>query len=720
MAEAFIEEIYRDAMILYRMKRTVEEGHKGMDVSALRSWSIAGDLLKEQMPAMRAQDEALANLLWQTAMYCREAHADLQLFTARIEQNLIPLLMQYLKGASGIDVSEERWNLQSSASSFLTLKDLERGEYLHSPYDPMWENYELVKDVFVPQKHIYHVLGCGLGYFPYILWEESDRSVEIYLYENDRLVLDYASRYGVLDWIASDRLHIVYEENPEDLVEKYLVSRVEHPEQGSYIAPWKVKELHTCFDQELSDEATSDQGRRQYRGIWEVNVTNNRLKEQTHSMKELKPGIYGKEWVLVAAGPSVDDNMDFLRESVGKRTIIAVNTALRKLLNAGIRPDLLTVIDPTAAVAKHLDGVEEQTKDIPLLAEQLTNWRFIDRYQGPIYYIVSTNSSMYAGGMMEEGIDPWEVGGTVTSMAVTAAIRLGAEKVHLIGVDLGYPGHRNYAQDVPHGVNENSTGTMTTESTDGGMVDTQEVFLFFRSAIEQSILAHPEVHFYNRSAHGAYIHGTMQDAWWEKTDRLKGVEEKRAYLNRLSEPKFLSWRRQYYLFWQLYASMEDSEREELNEDLDFAYERIYRQFREELGWKPSVEGKSSGLTYIFSTHYERGTGDLLSGGLKREALQAVQSGKKVLLVATEEYLSGEPIMLEERIPKKYDAGLKDAEELEDGNRRYPYYMFPDNMPELRFVREFLIFMNEHRPEEIRTVGKYSLTADYARECFRKD
>ncbi|MCR4643110.1 MAG: DUF115 domain-containing protein [Lachnospiraceae bacterium] len=620
MAETFIEEIYRDAIILYQMKRAVSIGHKGMAAVAFEWWSMGGAKLQERLPQIREQDAEMADRLWRAALHCREVHLDLPLFTARLEEEMIPLFLQYLKSATGIDVSEGRWNLQSSRSSFLTLKDLDRGMYLHSSFDPMWEAYELIQEIYDPLKHVYHILGCGLGYVPYVLWEESDRSAEIYLYENDADILEYAGRYGVLDWIDKNQLHVIHEEDPNDLLEKFLISRVEHSDEGSLIMPWKREELHTVYDQELSDEYNNDLGRRMYNRLWDINLTNNLLKPGIRSMDELKPGDYKKEWVVVAAGPSLDDNMEYLRESQGKRTIVAVNTIFRKLLKEGIRPDLLTVIDPTVEVATHLDGVEERTKDIPLLAEQLTNWHFLARYQGPVYLIVSKNSLMRVPLSKQKEIDPWSVNGTVSSLAITAAIRLGAEKVQLVGLDLAYPENKRYADGSPHETSIETYGIKEIDSVDGGKVNTNETFNFFRTSIEQDIQACPQVRFYNRSKHGAYIHGTMMNQWWEKTDAIETPEDKKRYLNRMTGEAFLTWRRQYYLFRQLLSGMDEDERQVLHADLEEVYAGIFAAFKEELDWNPSPSGADSGLTYVFSVHYERRKEDPFSEELRKKAL----------------------------------------------------------------------------------------------------
>ena len=93
MAESFIEEIYQDAIILYQMKRSVSIGYKGMAAMAFEWWSVGGAKLQERLPQIREQDAEMADRLWQAALFCREAHLDLSLFTARLEEEMIPLLL---------------------------------------------------------------------------------------------------------------------------------------------------------------------------------------------------------------------------------------------------------------------------------------------------------------------------------------------------------------------------------------------------------------------------------------------------------------------------------------------------------------------------------------------------------------------------------------------------------------------------------------------------
>ena len=49
--------------------------------------------------------------------------------------------------------------------------------------------------------------------------------------------------------------------------------------------------------------------------------------------------------IVVSAGPSLNKNLMDLKKAVGKACIIATDTAMKPLLNAGIMPNLFVIID---------------------------------------------------------------------------------------------------------------------------------------------------------------------------------------------------------------------------------------------------------------------------------------------------------------------------------------------------------------------------------------
>ena len=68
--------------------------------------------------------------------------------------------------------------------------------------------------------------------------------------------------------------------------------------------------------------------------------------------------------IVVAAGPSLNKNIDELKRAKGKAFIIAVDTAIKPLLKKGIIPDMFAIVDGK----KPIELVQnEEVKKIPLL-----------------------------------------------------------------------------------------------------------------------------------------------------------------------------------------------------------------------------------------------------------------------------------------------------------------------------------------------------------------
>ena len=204
--------------------------------------------------------------------------------------------------------------------------------------------------------------------------------------------------------------------------------------------------------------------------------------------------------MLVSAGPSLDDNIGFLRESKGKRIIIAVNTVVKKLKLEGITPDIIVMLSPEQILKKHLEGIEDFTTNIPLVMPICGSRSFVSIYRGPIYSIDQELLSRD---------DSWDFGGTVTSLALNLAFYLKSSSIYLVGSDLAFTGGRNFSKDVAHGEYENIDNELRVESSDGGSVQTNQLYNSFREIIERQISRHPGVKVYNLAEHGAKIKGTI-------------------------------------------------------------------------------------------------------------------------------------------------------------------------------------------------------------------
>jgi len=151
--------------------------------------------------------------------------------------------------------------------------------------------------------------------------------------------------------------------------------------------------------------------------------------------------------IIVAAGPSLDKNVAYLKYAKNKALIICVDTALRTLLNHDIKPDLVITIDATAK------NYNYYLKDLDLSEMYLI--------AGPAVYpeaISSFAPKVFVSSFGHPLLD-WiesfigtkgtiKLGGSVSTAAFDLARRSGANPIIFIGQDLAFTDDKIYTSGV--------------------------------------------------------------------------------------------------------------------------------------------------------------------------------------------------------------------------------------------------------------------------------
>ena len=502
MAEQFLEEIYSKAMIIQLLREYVGHIYGGRPRDARCIYNQAAKRIEDLLTEAEMKDPEKAKWIYDSAIEIRDAFEDMSRATGIAEGKLIPAIFRYMCHYAKIDVTEGNYSLFSAQSGFLTIRDLEKGITFHSEYDPLWEAERMVSVIYDQTVECYHILGVGLGYLPYQLWRQSEGAVRITVYEDDETILDYAKNYGVLDWIKEDSLEIVCEKDRDKLGDVFL-NNVSVDDSISYISNWKIDTYKEIQNGQLYVLATNAALERSLRLRTAVNIRKNQ-KHLKIAFDDIKNMLNYEEWIIVSAGPSLDDQISFLKKSKGERGIIAVNTVLRRVFEEGIRPDLVVAADQYVQMKEHIEGIGDKTEGIPMIAEKRTNWQYTEQYRGPICFVSVGEES--ADGQDDK---QWKVSGSVAGLAVEAAVRLKAKKIYLVGQDLAYPDGKSYAAGMPYVADASKRGTMLVPSVDGGMVPTSEAFNWFRIGIETQIARYRDVEFVNLSMHGAFIKGCV-------------------------------------------------------------------------------------------------------------------------------------------------------------------------------------------------------------------
>lgn len=505
MALDFIEDIYQYANLLSELRHVISYIRADDDHHAVMR-------LKELFPQMCSLCRAAiqtgyskTEILWKSVEVIRDKTTDLSLIGDILEKEVVPQMELWMQSLGKIEQQvDDTYILESSDSGFLTMKSIKTNMYIHSKNDPMDVARQYISQRYDASKKSYSVFGCGLGYHIYMLYKESNGSIPIEVYEEDPRVVEYAKEYGVLDWIPEDRLKII----TEDSVMAFLKS-VEYDDTGLLIYMPSVKQMDNAFEREIvmevgiSLKTTNSLGRDMIINTWR------NIQKELKEVSLLRKTLDMDEAIVVAAGPSLDDTLESLRRWQGQKKIICVGTVFKKLISRGIRPDYVVVIDPQERTLKQIEGLEAES--VPMILGMTAHWGFAEKYQGEKYIVhMHTFDEKVRYHVATIANEVWPSGSTVTWMALEVALRLGAKKVYLAGVDLAYPGGVTHATDTMDYAVKKTEGLSEVCGVGGVPVYTDRVFSAYREEIEARIAGTEGVTFYNLSQVGARIKGTIE------------------------------------------------------------------------------------------------------------------------------------------------------------------------------------------------------------------
>lgn len=506
MAEPFLEEIYQYSFIISRLRYIVELIREHDDHHAVIEMdNIIGEVYSLCRKCVELQYENFV-LLWNQIQELNQINDDLIYMGDLIENSILPLMENWIQTLASISVKlDDEYIVESTACGFLTIKNLKTNQYLHSNNNPMEEARKMVKAYYDPCKSSYSVFGCGMGYHVYVLYMESYGSVPIKLYETNPDMIEYAKKYGVLEWTPKEKLEIITGEN----ITSFLKS-IGDKDVGVLFHMPSVRQIKSERVREKLMEISAYQ---RTKLVFEKDIQINFWRNVKSSAKEIskldRKGIR-KDIVVVAAGPSLDDSIERLRLWQKEKTIVAVGTVFKKLIQRGIRPHFVVVMDPQKRTVKQIEGIEEE--QVPLIIDYAAYWEFAALYKGTKYMVYSRtgrkNIDEYA---KNHNWAIWENGGTVAFMALEFAIYLEPAKIYMVGIDLAYPGGVSHASDTMDYQKKNTVNLPLINGVNGKKVYTDRVFMVYKEQIENRIKREKNICFYNMSAIGAHIEGTVEN-----------------------------------------------------------------------------------------------------------------------------------------------------------------------------------------------------------------
>ena len=221
--------------------------------------------------------------------------------------------------------------------------------------------------------------------------------------------------------------------------------------------------------------------------------------------------------IVVAAGPSLDINIDDLKKAKGKACIIACDTALKPLLNRNITPDFFVVVDPR----KPMELFEHHMiKDIPMITGLNVPHDLMKKHIGKkiIYfdtpYIHSLLNYVFADEVYKDinRMNSVPTGGSVATSAFSIGRLFGTRTIILIGQDLALSAEKEHASGTFKNDREYKNqreNLPKVEGINGEMIPTLYNLKSYLEWFEKEIVNYKEsLKVIDATEGGALIHGS--------------------------------------------------------------------------------------------------------------------------------------------------------------------------------------------------------------------
>ncbi len=346
----------------------------------------------------------------------------------------------------------------------------------------------------------------------------------IFVYEPDIKLLHFVlHNVDITDHLKSGRVFIF--DNLDDLIAKlseiYLTKdKVEiiYLKNYAVVKSQELLELTQKVYETCKSKTVDVNTITRYSRLWLDNTLKNIgkiNKGEVYKLSDLEGKFVGQAALVAAAGPSLTENVGFIRNNREKFVIFAVNKALKTLIDNDIIPDFVVCAD-ARFINKTLSSVQEQLQNVNCIMNINSDAEILTNKFKKVFMSFPTND-MVINKLIQYNtfIKQQESGGSATTMAFVSAVKMGFSKVVMAGVDLAFKGEQVYASGdsyekvsaetmVINSVQKNLT---TVPSVTGTDVVTSDDYAAFIHHFEVLIKELNFVSTYNTSSFGANIPG---------------------------------------------------------------------------------------------------------------------------------------------------------------------------------------------------------------------
>lgn len=362
------------------------------------------------------------------------------------------------------------------------------------------------------------VFGLGSGYFVKEILKKRKKGSRILIYEPSARVFLYALSHFDLSFCFSEPgIRVIVEGLNDDMFGNVMEEMVtlENCEDYEFIFCPQMVRVFPEERKRLVERYASD-------GIGRVNTARNNIRwtlhiqpyNLLHNIQYLKENTVvpklAKVWekevpiVIVGAGPSLEQEIDVLRNIKEKAFFFAVDSALPFLLANGLIPDAFFCAEADKPM-RFFDN--PAIREIPMFGKISTTHKLMDIHSGPkiFGYEDGFSEQFYQKYKIPESV--YRYGANCATSLFAVSKELGAKTVILVAQDMVY-GENGVSHAGGRDEGDYFKGDIfTCVNNEGKTVQTRYDWFCFLRWYENAILSCKFEHVVNTSLKGARIRG---------------------------------------------------------------------------------------------------------------------------------------------------------------------------------------------------------------------
>lgn len=250
----------------------------------------------------------------------------------------------------------------------------------------------------------------------------------------------------------------------------------------------------------------------------EHNLKNTQYILQSKDVSYLKEAFKNVPAIVVAAGPSLNKNIEQLHKAKNKAVIIAVDTIVHRLLQENIIPDFVCSIERISEVYDYFYKDKDIPAEVTLVGPAVLDTRIFEEYKGELLipFRNEINETAWLQKMFGLNEDTGiSMGSSCAHVAFGLAEHMGCSPIILVGQDLAYGASESetHASGTTYDNQEQKVTVKrdqdVVEGYYGGMVTTTKIWIQFKVWFEKRI-GEENLHVIDATEGGARIFYTEQ------------------------------------------------------------------------------------------------------------------------------------------------------------------------------------------------------------------